>query len=414
MSNIYLNQLSKTEYDELVCKLYIHQKEKCIICGKKIDNPHVNATITTFKQRHKFNFEDYALCHKGCDKGSIKNEILKQAIDNFEFIQGFALTVEVPTSEHVITDNEINYMDNISELDKQIQEKREQDEFWLKEEQIIKALTYYDKAKEHKRAKKYKNAITALEKAISILHNINCSHYSEIHSCLINCYQKINDTENQTRVIKLAIELYDNPKYSRMLNRINGKEKECLLNKESYQVTAQYNYGIIYDKHIKEHLPEFNFYHNKFNPFKHYDFEKDDMLPVIRTIDQYFHLTLNEAEKAEMSELYEEAVELYEQLIAEGIYTPNAYERLIVLYSKANRNNDVIRILQDGINYFEKRRNRQKEYVRMLAKKYSEEDYCEMCIRTGKKIRYYCGYIVLYQDYPFIDKWKKRLAKLLQ
>lgn len=32
-------------------------------------------------------------------------------------------------------------MDNISELDKQIQEKREQDEFWLKEEQIIKALT---------------------------------------------------------------------------------------------------------------------------------------------------------------------------------------------------------------------------------------------------------------------------------
>lgn len=44
-------------------------------------------------------------------------------------------------SEHVITDNDLNYMDNISELDKQIQEKREQDEFWLKEEQIIKALT---------------------------------------------------------------------------------------------------------------------------------------------------------------------------------------------------------------------------------------------------------------------------------
>ena len=414
MSNIYLNQLSKTEYDELVYKLFIHQKEKCIICGKKIDNPHVNATITTFKQRHKFNFEDYALCHKECDKGSIRNEILKQAIDNFEFIQGFAFTVEAPTSEHVISDNLINYMDNISELDKQIQEKREQDEFWLKEEQIIKALTYYDKAKEHKRAKKYKNAITALEKAISILHNINCSHYSEIHSCLINCYEKLNDTENQTRVIKLAIELYDNPKYSRMLNRIMGKEKECMLNKESYKFTAKSNYGEIYDKHVKEHLPEFNFYHNNFNPFKNYDFEKDDMLPIIRTIDQYFHLTLNEAEKAEMSELYEEAVELYEQLIAEGIYTPNAYERLIVLYSKANRKNDVIRILQDGINYFEKRRNRQEEYVRILAKKYSEEDYCEMCIRTGKKIRYYCGYIVLYQDYPFIDKWKKRLAKLLQ
>ena len=52
---------------------------------------------------------------------------MKQAIDNSEFIQGFAFTVEVPTSEHIITDNEIDYMDNISELDKQIQEKREQD-----------------------------------------------------------------------------------------------------------------------------------------------------------------------------------------------------------------------------------------------------------------------------------------------
>ena len=85
--------------------------------------------------------EDYALCHKECDKGTIRNEILKQAIDNFEFIEGFTFTVEVPMSEHVITDNDLNYMDNISELDKQIQEKREQDEFWLKEEQIIKALT---------------------------------------------------------------------------------------------------------------------------------------------------------------------------------------------------------------------------------------------------------------------------------
>ena len=100
MANIYLNQfhLQINNHQhcpkhllrcmlQLVCKLYIRQKEKCIICGKKIDNPHINATITTFKQRHKFNFEDYALCHKGCDKGSIRNEILKQAIDNSEYYQ---------------------------------------------------------------------------------------------------------------------------------------------------------------------------------------------------------------------------------------------------------------------------------------------------------------------------------------
>jgi DNA-binding SARP family transcriptional activator len=137
------------------------------------------------------------------------------------------------------------------------------------------------------------------------------------------------------------------------------------------------------------------------------------MLPVIRIIDKHFQTTLKKAERAEMAEFYDEAVELYEQLIAEGIYTQTAYERLIVIYSKTKRKKDLIRILKTGINFFETRKSSQTEYVRSLAKKYNAEDYCEMCIKTGKKIRYYCGYIVLYQDYPFIETWKKRLAKLL-
>lgn len=413
MSFVYLNSLKETEYNDLVNKLYDIQNGVCFICGKKIENPHINIIVTSIKNRAKFHIEDYALCHKACDSGSVRDDILIQAIENDEFITPISIGFETPNIDGKEIKFDTDYMSFIDELEKQIIEERKQERFWKKEEKIFKALAYYDNAREHKGKKKYKYAITALEKATAIIQDINCTVYPEIHSCLIDCYARIKDTENQIRVIKLAIELYNHPQYTRMLKRINGTEKECVLIKDSYHVVAKCNYGEMYDKHIKEHLPEFNFYYNNFNPFRHYDFEKDDMLPVIRIIDKHFQTTLKKAERAEMAEFYDEAVELYEQLIAEGIYTQTAYERLIIIYSKAKRKKDLIRILKTGINFFETRKSLQTEYVRSLAKKYNAEDYCEMCIKTGKKIRYYCGYIVLYQDYPFIETWKKRLAKLL-
>ena len=278
------------------------------------------------------------------------------------------------------------------------------------EEDTYKATVYLDKAKEHKRNKKYKLAISALEKSITLIHNIEQTGYPEIHSCLIDCYAKIKDKENQIRVIKLAIELYDSPKFKGMLNRIIGYISDTTLNKDSYTVVEEYNYGEMYDKHVRQKLPEFCFGKR---PVNWEVFEKADMLPIIRKIDKHFQDTLKQAKDAEMLENYEKAVELYEQLIAEGIYTPTAYERLIVLYSKAKREKDLIRILQNGIKFFENRKSTQAEYIRTLAKKYNAEEKCEKLIEQGKKIRYYCGYIVLYQDYPFVDKWKKRLAKLI-
>lgn len=279
------------------------------------------------------------------------------------------------------------------------------------EEDTYKATVYLDKAKEHKRNRKYKLAITALEKAITLVHNIEQTGYPEIHSCLIDCYAKIKDKENQIRVIKLAIDLYGSSKFKGMLNKVAGTITETILNKDSYQVVAECNYGEMYDKHVRRNLPEFSFGKNKID---YRVLERAHMLPVIRQIDKHFHDLLNEAKEAETLEYYDKAVELYERLIAEGTYTSTAYERLIVLYSKANRKNDLIRILQSGISFFEARKSSQAEYARALAKKYNAEEYCEMCIRIGLTIPYNYGYIVLYQNYPFVDKWKKRLAKLIQ
>ena len=60
--------------------------------------------------------------------------------------------------------------------------------------------------------------------------------------------------------------------------------------------------------------------------------------------------------------------------------------------------------MDNGIKFFEERKSSQAEYVRSLAKKYGEEDYCERCIKAEEIIRYVGGYIVLYQPYPFVDK----------
>lgn len=407
MSKVYLRNFSQEEYNDLSRLLYEKQCGKCSICNESISTPLEDTSIISLSSRRKFNIEDYILCHKACCGGS-RDDIFIQG-EHLSLLQEFDLS-NIDEAETV---SSTNHTSCFGELEIQTIEEIKKDDFWQKEENIYKAITHYEKAKEHKRNKKYKNAIKALEKSIAIIHNIGTSAYPEIHSCLIDCYAKIKDTENQIRVLKLAVELYNDAKYTKMLNRINGTEKDCLLNKESYQVVAECNYGEAYDKHIKEHLPEFNFYSKAFNPFE-YDFESKDMLPVIRKIDAHFQGLLIDGKWYENNDCYDKAVETYELAIAEGIYTPIAYERLIVLYAKAKREKDLIRILQNGIEFFENRKSKQAEYVRALAKKYNAEKYCEMCIKTGKMIRYYCGYIILYQDYPFVDKWKKRLAKLIQ
>ena len=88
----------------------------------------------------------------------------------------------------------------------------------------------------------------------------------------------------------------------------------------------------------------------------------------------------------EALECYDKAVAIYERLIAEGIYTPTAYNRLIVLYSKSKRNNDLIRILQTGINFFETRKSSQAEYLRSLAKKYNAVEFFNQRLEGGGKL----------------------------
>ena len=138
------------------------------------------------------------------------------------------------------------------------------------------------------------------------------------------------------------------------------------------------------------------------------------MLPTIRVIEKHFG-DLSGLACSEISEKrYENAIEIYEQLIAEGDKSYQVFDALIRIYTIVNKKDSVIMTLQRAIKCYEEQKLKEIEYVRFLAKKYGAEDYCEMCIRIEKEIRYYCGYIVLYQKHTCIDRWKKELKKLLK
>lgn len=412
MSQQYLRNLTEQEYLELMQLLYEKQEGLCYICNEPINASITEANVIVLKNRRVFHIEDYALCHKTCDIYETRKAVFVESIvNNIETISFEVETpegVELPTS---LSDNDLTREGEYHSEDPEWEE--------LKKIERLKrdAMYYFFDGREYKAKNDFSNAIISLEKAVAILHPLKPLHerdvYPEVYGSLIDCYRKNKDRDNEIRVLKLVIEKYNSPKFTKMLNKVMGIKSDYTLSKESYVFANAENLGERYDNHVRNHLPEFNFYINNFNPFIHYNFEKKGMLPVIREIDGHFYELFSRAQKAEDTNDYDEAVALYEQAIAERCYIHKPYDRLIVLYTKAKRREDVIRVLEKGISFFEERKSSQIEYIRKLATKYNAEKYVEMCIKTGKQIRYFCGYIVLFDDYPFINKWKEKLNKMM-
>lgn len=406
MSKSYLCSLSKDEYNELSKALYEKQCGKCFICNKSIPISLDETNILSLTNRRVFRIDDYALCHKKCNIEGIRDSILKESVNNHDFAVEVSFNINLDEKKLIEEKNKKN--PHTEEQTSCIVDNNDE----LNEENVAKLEYLYDYYWEtlgRDYLKDIKKSIKRLERIVKInkelKKNFGCQ---SAYKSLIELYRECNDKANEERIIKLAIEQFSTPIFSKMLCELNGIEYDA----DKLKINDLYDYGKRYEIHLKEHLPEFNFYHNYFNPFKYYNFEKLTMLPTIRVIEKHFEDLGRIAYDEKQKGLYENAIELYEQLIAEGDNSPNRYDSLIELYTLMKRKDDAVTTLQHGIKYYEERKAREIEYVRSLAQKYNAEEYCEMCIRLGRPIRYYCGYIVLYQEYPFIDKWKKQLKKL--
>ena len=154
-------------------------------------------------------------------------------------------------------------------------------------------------------------------------------------------------------------------------------------------------------------LPEFDFYTSGNDAL----FSED--APVCRQIEDiinHIEKELRKAKVAEKSKDYITATNIYEELIANGYWKSEPYNRLLYIYDKAGLTNGVKELLVLAISFFENQQKKQKQELLRLADKYKSRAYAEAKINQGKTVAYFDGFFEIYMPFPDIDVWKRILA----
>lgn len=162
-------------------------------------------------------------------------------------------------------------------------------------------------------------------------------------------------------------------------------------------------------KSLIAQLPEFDFYTSGNDAL----FSEDaPMCHQIEYIISHIENELRKAKIAEKSKDYITATYIYEELIANGYWKPEPYNRLLYIYDKAGLTNDVRELLVLAISFFENLQKKKKQELLRLADKYKSRAYAEAKINQGKTVAYFDGFFEIYTPFPDIDVWKRMLADI--
>ena len=162
-------------------------------------------------------------------------------------------------------------------------------------------------------------------------------------------------------------------------------------------------------KSLIAQLPEFDFYTSGNDAL----FSEDaPMCHQIEYIICHIENELRKAKVAEKSKDYITATNIYEELIANGYWKPEPYNRLLYIYDKAGLANGVKELLVLAISFFENLQKKQKQELLRLADKYKSRAYAEAKINQGKTVVYFDGFFEIYMPFPDIDVWKRILADI--
>ena len=162
-------------------------------------------------------------------------------------------------------------------------------------------------------------------------------------------------------------------------------------------------------KSLIAQLPEFDFYTSGNDAL----FSEDaPMCHQIEYIISHIENELRKAKIAEKSKDYITATYIYEELIANGYWKPEPYNRLLYIYDKAGLTNGVKELLVLAISFFENLQKKQKQELLRLADKYKSRAYAEAKINQGKTVAYFDGFFEIYMPFPDIDVWKRILADI--
>lgn len=162
-------------------------------------------------------------------------------------------------------------------------------------------------------------------------------------------------------------------------------------------------------KSLIAQLPEFDFYTSGNDAL----FSEDaPMCHQIEYIISHIENELRKAKIAEKSKDYITATYIYEELISNGYWKPEPYNRLLYIYDKAGLTNDVRELLVLAISFFENLQKKKKQELLRLADKYKSRAYAEAKINQGKTVAYFDGFFEIYTPFPDIDVWKRILADI--
>ncbi|MFR9603514.1 MAG: hypothetical protein SNG02_06550 [Rikenellaceae bacterium] len=228
--------------------------------------------------------------------------------------------------------------------------------------------------------------------------------------------------ENNTRALDdsglLVFNPFDITKYRKRLEKIENKSKatsNLLPQKANTYKPTSISLGAQFQLAILK-VPEFDFYKDlKSGETTHAqlgNMRLHTKLSPIWEVQNKFKLLISTAKKYEDDKDYCSAARVYEQIVGEEYYSPAPYDRLIKIYAKAKLKDDERRLLEYSISYFIKLRDHQKEYLSMLATKYNKRQFYLERVRNKQKIFYYSGVFELYNPFTIIEKWKERLSKI--
>lgn len=292
-------------------------------------------------------------------------------------------------------------------------------EKWIQQEQLMfSTASLNNKGIELEKAGDIQSAIKVYEENVKLYEdNIDIGFLARHqYDRLIILYHKLKDYENEKRILNKAVVLFpDDTGYKKKLAVLNGSFEEKAITSAPKEIVRTDNWGEIWEKRILE-VPEFDFYfEQETNPNKYsYSFtETERIFSSVWEVQKHFKTIEHEAKAAEDLGELEQAVKLYEQMVAEKYYMPSPYDRLIKIYSKAKLHEEEIRILKIGIEHFKQLREKRLAYVMYLAHKYHAVEFAQKRINNGKKITYYNGLFELYNPFPIVEKWELRLQKLL-
>lgn len=238
------------------------------------------------------------------------------------------------------------------------------------------------------------------------------AHHS--YKRLMVLYSKKHDKENELRITRLAVEKFpEELEYQKRLAKLTGTQPEAKYPTARVVFEGREVLGDVFESVIRNRVPEFDFYQSATGEQVQNDFLSfKRSLESVYKLQQHFRSVLDAAEKFEAEGEMEKACYNYEQLLFEKYYMPAPFDRLIKIYSKAHLKTAEKEVLIASIEHFKALKESRRRYVEQLADKYGAQAFLAQRISEGKKITYFNGVFELYNPFPIIEEWEKRLSKI--